>query len=58
MTDPMVKAKAKAVCRGVGRRNQEPFKMRLFYSHDDLTSCWAGLVERPVCVVAEAVRPD
>lgn len=40
-----------------GRRNQKPFKMRLFYSHDDLTF-WAGLVEATCDVAAEAERPD
>lgn len=46
-----LKVKAKPVSRGAGRRNQKPFKLSLFHSHDDLTSCWEGLVERPVMLL-------
>ncbi|KAI3371910.1 hypothetical protein L3Q82_006782 [Scortum barcoo] len=45
------RVKAKAVSTGAGRRNQKPLKRRLFRSYDDLTSCWAGLAERPVMLL-------
>ena len=51
MTGPKVKGKAVSG----GSRKEEPeaffFEMRPFHSRDDLTSCWAGLVERPVMLL-------